>query len=60
MQTQAEEGIDVQKDAAPEQEAPKPKVLRTYGQKQAKPDAVTDADAPTLPQDLLALLGGKR
>lgn len=36
------------------------KVLRTYGQRRAKADPVTDAAAPTLSSGLLKLIAGKR
>lgn len=36
------------------------KVLRTYGQKKAKPDAAADNAATTLSSDFLALVGGKQ
>ena len=36
------------------------KVLRTYGQRRAKADPVTDADAPMLSPSLLKLIAGER
>lgn len=36
------------------------KVLRRYGQRQAKPDSVTDADAPVLSEGVLRLIAGKQ
>ena len=37
-----------------------PRVLRTYGQRQAKADPVNDADAPMLSRGLLEMIAGKK
>lgn len=37
-----------------------PRVLRTYGQRQAKADPVNDVDAPMLSRGLLEMIAGKK
>ncbi|GAB4820281.1 hypothetical protein N2152v2_007327 [Parachlorella kessleri] len=36
------------------------KMLRAYGQRKAKPDSVTDAEAPVLSESMLRLIAGKK
>ena len=44
---------------AGEQQLEQQPVLRTYGQRQAKPDPVSDAAAPMLSEGLLKLIAGQ-